>query len=62
MFGTKAKRKQDRKQYDGKETPGAVGFTSGFSQIKIAMVENFYCWAIDRTSNNHDDIQAMIYI
>ena len=24
--------------------------------------ENNYCWAIDRTSNNHDDIQAMIII
>ena len=21
-----------------------------------------YCWEIDRTSNNHDDIQAMIII
>jgi hypothetical protein len=31
-----SKAKQDRKQYDGNKTPGGVGFTSGFSQIKIA--------------------------
>ena len=24
--------------------------------------ENNYCWAIDRTSNNHHDIMAMVII
>ena len=45
-----------------KRDPGSVGFTSGFSLEKQQMVEKYYCWTIDRTSNNHDDIQAMIII
>ena len=40
-----------------------VGFTTGFSREKKSKRwENNYCWAIDRTTNNHDDIQAMIII
>ena len=49
------------KIYDEKIDPGAVDFTSGFSREKQHTVGN-YCWAIDRTSNNYDDIQAMIII
>ena len=44
-----------------RKRPGAVGFTSGFSQEKIANGgKTNYCWEIDRTSNNYEDIQAMI--
>ena len=44
-----------------RKRPGAVGFTSGFSREKQQMMgEKNYCLVIDRTSNNHDDIQAMI--
>ena len=39
-----------------KRDPGAVGFTSGFSRENSKQWENNYCWAIDKTSNNHDDI------
>jgi len=28
----------------------------------VRRVENNYCWTIDRTSNNHDNMQAMIII
>ena len=45
-----------------KRGPGVVGFTSGFCQKNSKLWENNYCWAIDRTSNNHDDIEAMIII
>ena len=45
-----------------KRDPGAVGFTSGFSRKNRKRWENNYYWAIDRTSNNHDDIQAFIII
>ena len=45
-----------------KRDPWAVGFTSGFSREKQQMMGKNYCWAIDRTSNNHDDIQVMIII
>ena len=44
-----------------KKRPGAVDFTSGFSREKTANDGGSnYCWAIDRTSNNYDDIQEMI--
>jgi hypothetical protein len=33
-FRSKAKESKIKKQYDGKETLRAVGFTSGFSQEK----------------------------
>ena len=41
----------------------SVVFTSGFSGEKIAYggLTN-YCWGIERTSSNHDVIQAMIMI
>ena len=46
-----------------KKRPGAVGFTSGFSQEKNSKLwVKKLLWAIDITSNNHDDIQAMIII
>ena len=58
------KSRSQRQIYE-KEDLGAVGFTSGFSREKQQTVGKQitdYCWAIDRTSNNYDDIQAMIII
>ena len=55
-------RKIDRKGKYDENDPGAVGFTSGFSQENSKRWENNYCWVIDRISNNHDDIQAVIII
>ena len=52
----------DLKVYDRKIYSGAVGFTSGFSREIAHGGSTNYCWAIDRTSNNHDDIQAIIII
>ena len=45
-----------------KNRPGAVDFTSGFSQEITHDGQTNYCWPIDRTSNNYDNIQAMINI
>ena len=46
------------KAYMIKDRPGAIGFTSGFSQenISITVGEKNYCRAIDRKANNYEII------
>ena len=47
----------DLKVYDRKIDPGAIDFTSGFSQENSNDGQTNYCWEIDRKANNYDDIQ-----
>ena len=54
----KANSDVDLKVYDGKIDPGDVDFNSGFSQRNSTPWVTNYCWATDRRSNNHDDIQG----
>ena len=45
-----------------KKDPGAYVSLVASLEKNSKWWENNYCWAIDRTSNTHDDIQAMIII
>jgi len=56
-------REIDRKSKYEENRPGGVGSLLASLKKNNKWWENNYCWEIDRTSNNHEDIQAMfIYI